>query len=163
MAWSASSVFREWNKAINGSAGLPTTYAGLSADTVNAALFNNTTTPDKDAAGSATGFNTGVWTTTNEVTDATNWVSGGRPLASKTFNTTAGGIFAFSAANTAGGGNVTITNAFGCMVYDNTITGTNPVAKQGICFNYFGGAQSVTSGTFTITWNASGIARWTSS
>ena len=34
---------------------------------------------------------------------------------------------------------------------------TTPVADQGICYNYFGGANSVTLGTFTIVWNASGI------
>jgi hypothetical protein len=163
MAWASSSVFREWNKAVNGGNGLPTTYAGLSADTVNVSLFNNTTAPDKDAAGSSTGYNTGTWVTGNEVTDATNWVAGGRPLASKTFTTPTTGIFMFDAADTAGGGNVTIANAYGAFVYDNTITGTNPVAKQGICFNYFGGAQSVTGGTFTIVWNANGLARWTSS
>lgn len=160
MAWANSSVFREWNKGLNNA--VPTGYTGLSTDTINVALFNNTTTPDKDAAVASTGFNTGVWTTTNEVTDATNWVSGGRPLASKTFTTPATGIFMFDAADTAGGGNVTITNAYGCLVYDNTIT-AGTVAKQGVSFNYFGGAQSVTAGTFTIVWNANGIARWTSS
>ena len=49
----------------------------------------------------------------------------------------------------------TLTNAYGCLVYSDTRT--TPVADQGICFNYFGGANSVTSGTFTIVWNASGI------
>ena len=45
----------------------PTTFVSLSADTVNAALFNNTTTPDKTAAVGSTGYNTGVWMTANEV------------------------------------------------------------------------------------------------
>jgi hypothetical protein len=158
---SASSVFREWNRSLNNS--IPTSYTGLSTDTVKVALYNNTGTPDKDAAGNATGYNTGQWTTTNEVTDATNWTAGGRTLASKTFTTPSSGVFQFSAANTAGGGNVTLANVYGCLVYDDTITGTNPVAKQGVCFNSFGGAQSVTGGSFTVNWNASGIARWTSS
>jgi hypothetical protein len=26
-----------------------------------------------------------------------------------------------------------------------------------VCYNYFGGVNSVTDGTFTIVWNASGI------
>ncbi len=160
MAWANSSVFREWNKGLNNA--VPTGYTGLSTDTVNVALFNNTTTPDKDAVVGSTGYNTGVWVTGNEVTDATNWVAGGRPLASKTFTTPATGIFMFDAADTAGGGNVTITNAYGCLVYDNTIT-AGTVAKQGVCFNYFGGAQSVTAGSFTVVWNANGLARWTSS
>jgi hypothetical protein len=66
----------------------------------------------------------------------------------------------FDAADLAGGGNVTLTNAFGCLVYDNTISG-GTVAKQGVSFNYFGGAQSVTAGTFTIIWHANGINQWT--
>jgi hypothetical protein len=44
---------------------------------------------------------------------------------------------------------------FGCLVYDDTLT--TPVADQGVCYNYFGGTQSVTAGTFTIQWGAPGI------
>lgn len=159
MAWSASAIFREFlvGPCFQASG---TGWTGLDSDTVNVALFNNTTTPDKDAAVASTGFNTGVWTTTNEVTDATNWVSGGRPLASKTFTTPSTGVAMFDAADLAGGGNVTISGAFGCLVYDNTIT-AGTVAKQGVCFNYFGGSQSVTAGTFTIVWSANGILRIT--
>jgi hypothetical protein len=130
----------------------PTTFANLSADTINVALFNNTTAPDKTAAVGSTGFNTGTWTTTNEVTDVTNWVSGGRALGTKTFAIDTGSSsVCFSGANLAGGGNVTLANVFGCFVYDSTIT-AGTVAKQGLCFNYFGGAQGVTAGTFTILW-----------
>ena len=157
---SASSVFREWNVITLQVSG--TSYTGLDSDTVNVALFNNSVTPDKDAAVASTGFNAGTWTTTNEVTDATNWVSGGRALASKTFTTPATGVCMFDAADLAGGGTVTITNAFGCFVYDNTISGGS-VSKQGVCFNSFGGGASVTAGTFTVQWSANGIARWTSS
>lgn len=166
MAWTDSRVFREWPKSIMGqgqtAAVLPAGYAGLGADTVKVALFNNSVTPDKDAALTSTGFNTGTWVTANEVTDATNWVSGGRTLASKTFTTPSTGVFMFDAADLAGGGTVTLTNAFGCLVYDDTITaGTGGIADQGVSFNYFGGAQSVTAGTFTIVWNANGIVRFT--
>ena len=41
--------------------------------------------------------------------------------------------------------------AYGGLIYDTTTT------NQAISWNYFGGAQTVTSGTFSITWNASGI------
>ena len=133
----------------------PTTFSSLSADTVNAALFNNTTTPDKTAAVGSTGFNTGVWITANEVIDTlnTNWVSGGRALASKAFSIDTGSSsICFQAAATAGAGNATITNAYGCLVFDNTIT-AGTVAKQAMCYNSFGGAaQGVTNGTFTILW-----------
>lgn len=158
MAWSASAFFREWPSQVFQVSG--TGYTGLDSDTVKVSLHNNSITPDKDAAVASTGFNTGVWTTANEVTDVTNWVSGGRALASKTFTTPSTGVFMFDAADLAGGGTVTITNAFGCLVYDDTIT-AGTVADQGVCYNYFGGAQSVTAGTFTIIWNANGIARIT--
>lgn len=166
MAWTDSRVFREWPKSIMGqgqtAAVLPAGYAGLGADTVKVALFNNSVTPDRDAALTSTGFNTGTWVTANEVTDATNWVSGGRTLASKTFTTPSTGVFMFDAADLAGGGTVTLTNAFGCLVYDDTVTaGTGGIADQGVSFNYFGGAQSVTAGSFTVVWNANGIVRFT--
>lgn len=157
---STSSVFREWNVMTLQVSG--TSYTGLDSDAVKVSLHNNSVTPDKDAAVASTGFNTGTWTTTNEVIDATNWVSGGRALASKTFTTPATGVCMFDAADLAGGGTVTITNAFGCFVYDDAIT-AGTVADQGVCFNSFGGGASVTAGTFTVSWSASGIARWTSS
>jgi hypothetical protein len=31
------------------------------------------------------------------------------------------------------------------------------VADQGLCFLWFGGAQSVTAGTFSVVFNAAGI------
>ena len=159
MAWSASGIFREFlvGPCFQASG---TGWTGLDSDTVKVSLHNNSITPDKDAAVGSTGFNTGVWTTTNEVTDATNWVSGGRALASKTFTTPSSGVAMFDAADLAGGGNVTLANVFGCLVYDDTIT-AGTVADQGACFNYFGGSQSVTAGTFTIVWSANGILRIT--
>src|SRR4051812_46275896 len=166
MAFTASAISREWPKSILGQGQtaqvLPAAYAGLGADTVNVALYNNTGTPDKDAALTSTGYNTGAWVTGNEVTDATNWVAGGRALASKTLTTPATGVAMFDAADLAGGGNVTLSGVLGCLVYDNTITaGTGGVAKQGVCFNWFGGSQSVTAGTFTIIWHTNGVCRFT--
>lgn len=167
MAWTVSGVFREWPKSIMGqgqtAAVLPAGYAGLGADAVKVALYDNDITPDKDASLTTTGYNTGQWVSSgNEVIDATNWVAGGRTLASKTFTTPSTGVFMFDAADLAGGGTVTLTNAYGCLVYDDTITaGTGGIADQGVSFNYFGGAQSVTAGTFTIIWNSNGIVRFT--
>jgi hypothetical protein len=165
MGWTDSRIFtqallnpimgRLWTTAA------PTLFSSLSADAVNVALFNNTTTPDRDAAVGSTGFNTGVWVTGNEVIDTggSNWASGGRALASKAF--AAGtSIVNFDAADLAGAGNVTIAAAFGAFVYDSTITG-GTVAKQGMCFNYFGGSQGVTGGTFTVVWDATGIFKVT--
>jgi hypothetical protein len=156
MAFTASAIFQQamlnpmlgrlWTTAA------PTTFSSLSADTIDVSLFGNTITPDKTAAVASTGYNTGVWTTGNEITDATNWVAGGRALASKAFAIDTGSSsICFTAANLAGGGNVTLAAVFGCFVYDFTIT-AGTVAKQGLCYNYFGGSQSVTAGTFTIIW-----------
>ena len=164
MAWTDSRIFQQaMLNPITASAWSttePTTYGanGLSADTINVSLFNNTTTPDRTAAVGNTGYNTGTWVTGNEVTDA-NWAAGGRALGSKTFTIDSGSSsICFGAANLSGAGNVTVSNVFGCLVYDNTITAGVTVAKQGICYNYFGGAQAVTAGPFTIVWATPGGA-----
>jgi len=70
-------------------------------------------------------------------------------------------VVAFDAADAAGAGNVTIAAAFGDFIYDDTIAAGNTVAKQGLCFNYFGGTQSVTGGTFTVVFDATGIFKFT--
>lgn len=129
----------------------------VGANTIKAALFNDSVTPDKNAAVGNTGYNTGTWLTANEVTDVTNWAAGGRTLASKTgAQVGSTSVARFDAADTSGGGSLTISNARGCLVYNDSVT-AGTVAKQGICFNSFGGAQSVTGGTFTIVWSANGI------
>jgi hypothetical protein len=168
MAFTSSSMFRAWTAAVLGqgqtAAVLPAGYAGLGADTVTVALFNNSGTPDKDAALTSTGYNTGQWVTANEVTGAGIWAAAGRNLSGVTITNPATGVTMLDATDLAGAGTGTLANVYGCLVYDNTITaGTGGIADEGICFNYFGGAQSVTSGTFTIVWNANGIARITSS
>jgi hypothetical protein len=165
MAFTASAMFREWPKSVMGhgqtSAVLPAAYAGLAADSVKAALYNNTGTPDKDAALTSTGYNTGAWATANELTSSP-WVAGGVALGTKTLTTPSTGVFMFDAADVAPGGTVTLSGVMGCLVYDDTITaGTGGIADQGVCYNFFGGAQSVTAGTFTIIWHANGIFRIT--
>lgn len=124
----------------------------LLADTIQVALYGNTGTPDQTVANTLTGYNqaTSQWVAANEVT-ATGWPAGGLALASRT-STNATNVYTFDAADRAGGASDTVTNAFGILVYNNTIT-----TKDGICYNAFGGAASVTSGTFTVVFNASGI------
>jgi hypothetical protein len=162
MAWTAtegSHIFREWliGPAYQASG---TAYTGLDSDTVKAALFNNTGTPDNDAALASTGYNTGQWVTANEVTGSSEWVAAGRALASKTFTAPAADTVMFDAADLTGSATITITNAYGALVYDDTITG-GTVADQGTSYHYFGGAQSVTSGTFSVIWHANGLQRYT--
>jgi hypothetical protein len=89
-------------------------------------------------------------------------VAGGVALGTKTLTTPSTGVFMFDAADVAPGGTVTLSGVMGCLVYDDTITaGTGGIADQGVCYNFFGGAQSVTAGTFTIIWHANGIFRIT--
>jgi hypothetical protein len=55
---------------------------------------------------------------------------------------------------------VTMSGIMGCLVYDDTLT-AGTVADQGVSYHWFGGAQSVTAGTFSVIWNASGLVRFT--
>lgn len=159
MAWTESRAFREWvlGPMMQASG---TGYTGLDSDTVRVALFDNTTTPDGSAAVTSTGYNTGTWTTAREVTGGTPWPAKGPALTGKTFTSPDVGQAVFSAANVAAAGTVTLSNAYGCLVYDDSVTG-GTVADQGVCFLYFGGAQNVTAGSFTVAWSNSGIVRFT--
>lgn len=161
MAFTASAIFREWvvGPMMQASG---TGYTGIDSDTIKLANFGNSGTPDKDAAVGLTGYAaaTSAWVTGNEVVDATNWPAGGLALASKTFTTPSTGVAMFDAADRAGSGNVTLANVYGGLVYDDTLTG-GTVADQGICYLYYGGPQGVTSGSFTVIFNANGVARFT--
>ena len=153
MAWSVSAIFQQ--AMLNPIAGrcwttaAPTTYSSLSADTIDCALFG-TLTPDKTVAVASSGYNTGVWTTGSEIS-GTGYTAGGSALASKAFAIDTGSSsICFTAANVSWT-SATLSSVYGGLCYDATIT-AGTVAKQGLCFNYFGGSQSVTSGTFTVNW-----------
>lgn len=136
-----------------------TGYNGLETDVIKVALFNNSVTPDKDAAVASTGYGAGTWTTGNEVTHA-NWAAGGRTLANDAVTDGGTGITQYAADNLAGGGAVDLANVYGCLVYNDDIT-AGTVVDQGVTYHSFGGAQSVTAGTFTIVWHANGLFRIT--
>lgn len=157
MAWSNSKMFRAYLADIAAN----TTAIDLDGtDTIKAALYGTTPTPDQNVTSALSAYNAGTsqWVTANEITD-TNWPAGGRPLVTPVVNSATSAVVFFDAVDTTGAGNVTLAAVFGCLVYDDSIA--TPVAKQGICYNYFGGTQSVTAGTFTIVWNANGIWRAT--
>lgn len=124
----------------------------LLADGIKVALFGNTGTPDQTVANSLTGYGqaTSQWVAANEVT-ATGWPAGGNLLAARTSQYSSN-VHTFDGQDTAGGATDTVTNAYGVLVYNDTLT-----QNDGVCYNAFGGAASVTSGTFTVVWNASGI------
>lgn len=150
MAWSNSKVFVT---TFDGLAG--TRNMNLTSDTLTVALYDNDITPSNSVTAANTAYNAGQWTASgNEVTDASGWAAGGRNLASITFAASST-TYTLDAADLASANSTTtLANVYGCLVYSNTAASP---ADQGISYNYFGGVQSVTSGTFTIVWNASGI------
>lgn len=131
----------------------------LDADSFKVALYNNSITPSQDVTSANSAYNVGQWATANEVFEAVQWPQGGVALTSRTLDATVAGTVFFDAADTASGSTADLASVFGCLVYDDTLT--TPVADQGVCYNYFGGTNSVVNGTFTVVWNANGIFRIT--
>lgn len=150
MGWTNSKIFSTFiTSALNDAVAY-----NIDSDTINAALFNDTITPDQTIALANSAYGAGVWAgggVTDTGTSAPDgWPSIGRPLGtiSSDFSTN---VYKYDAADTASANAVTTLAAnYGCLVYNDTLA-----ANYGMCFNYFGGSQSVTLGTFTIVWNAS--------
>lgn len=155
MTWSNSKIFRQ---AIADALG-NTTALDLDTDTIKVALFNNSITPDQNVSAANSAYNAGQWATANEVYQTGQWAQGGVALASKVLDVATSGVVMFDAADTASGSAATLANVHGALIHDDTLT--TPVADQGVCFNYFGGANGVTNGTFTVVWNANGVFRLT--
>jgi hypothetical protein len=148
MAWTTSKVFAAFllNALDRGVA------YDLDTDTPKVALYDNDITPNAEAAIANIAYNVDQWTAaSNEVTDGTAWPAGGRPLAGHDV-TASTNVVKYDATDTASNGTGTLTANYGCLVYDDTVTG-----DYGLCFNYFGGVQQVTGGTFTIVWHTNGI------
>ena len=159
MAWSNSKVFQRF---LSNRIGNVTAF-DYDADTIKVALYNTTTTPDNDVTTDVlTGYNGAAsqWVVANEVIDSsgggTDWPAGGLTLGTKSVDVSVADFVSIRAANAASGATADIAATFGCLVYDDTLTN-----KPGMSYNYFGGTQSVTAGTFTIVWHANGIVRFT--
>jgi hypothetical protein len=160
MAWTDSRIYRQFvSDCVTNTAA----YTLGGADVLKAALYGTAATPDRDATAANSAYSATAWHGAAEIIDTsgggTDWPAAGVSLGTETLTTIAGGIVMLDAPDTASGATADIASAFGCLVYDDTLT--TPVAKQGVCFNYFGGSNSVTSGTFTVVWNVNGIARIT--
>lgn len=157
MAWSASKVFATMITDLMNN----TTTIDLNTDTlIEVALFDTTVTPSNTVTSANSAYGAGVWAS-GGVTDTgssapAGWPALGRPLGSVT-STFSSATYTFTAANTVSANSVTtLVGTFGCLVYDHNAA-TPAVTDQGLCFNYFGGTQSVTLGQFTIAWSGSGI------
>lgn len=155
MAWSASKVFRQFLADIVDN----TTAIDLGSGSFKAALYNNSITPDQNVTAALSAYNTGQWALANEVSETGQWAAGGVALAGLAVNAGTAGVVFWDANDVVSGTAADLTNATGCLVYENVIA--TPVANQGVCYNYFGGPNSVVNGTFTIIWNALGIWRAT--
>lgn len=156
MAWSASAIFRQFLGDILENA----TAFDLGADTIKSALYDNDITPDNDVSAANSAYNAGQWTASgNEVSESGQWAAGGVALTSQSVNVGTADVVFFDAADTASGSAADLANVYGCLNYSDTLT--TPVADQGICYNYFGGSNSVVNGTFTVVWHSNGIFRIT--
>lgn len=154
MAWSESRVFRPFMRDVMQGVALD-----IVNDTVRAALFNNSITPSTNVANTSSAYNTGVWLTANEVSDAPEWPAAGVSLSSKVLDTSISNTVYYTSSNPASASGANLSNVYGVLVYDDTAS--TPVANQGVCYNYLGGANSVTAGVLTIVWNSNGIFRIT--
>lgn len=159
MAWSNSKIFRPFlGDVLANTAAFD--LSGASVDTFKAALYGTTPTPSQDVTAANSAYGVDQWIAGSEISEAVNWPVAGRPLVTPLIDVGTAGVVFFDAADTASASSsTTLAAVFGCLVYDDTLT--TPVADQGVCFNYFGGSQSVTAGSFTVIWSASGIFRFT--
>lgn len=115
----------------------------VASDTLKCAMITNSSTPDFDAHDHWSDLSS------NEVS-GTNYTAGGASLASVTL-TGSSGTIKFD-ANDVSWSSSTISSARAAVIYDDTLT-NDPL----ICLVNFGADYSSANGTFTITWNASGI------
>ena len=152
MAWSASKAQRQYTADMIGN----TSALDYDADTIKVPTYNNSITPDNTVTAANSAYNVGQWANTNEVTSSTDIPAGGLTLASKTVTPSSGNV-PIDAADTASGSAATAT-VYGNEIYDDTLT--TPVADQGMGYNYYGGAVSVSNGTLTLVWNASGLINY---
>ncbi|MFZ0324744.1 MAG: hypothetical protein WAN48_11505 [Actinomycetes bacterium] len=156
MAWSASKIFSSFVT----DSFAKTSLMDINSDTINAALYDTSVTPDQTVASASSAYNAGVWAAGHLTDTGTSapagWPTVGRPLVTPTC-TFASNVVTFDAVDTVSANAVTtIAAAFGTLIYSDTIA--SPVAKQGICYLYFGGTQSVTLGTLTLVWAGAGLA-----
>jgi hypothetical protein len=152
MAWSASKIFVATIEDILEN----TTAIDLNSDGYKITLWDNDITPDQTVTSANTAYNVGQWVTTgNEVSDGAEWPVTGQALGSVVL-TTASNVITFDAANEVSDGtSATLLAVFGCHIHNSTIT--TPVDDQGLVYLYFGGTNSVTDGTLTVNFHASGI------
>jgi hypothetical protein len=119
----------------------------------NVALFSNAVVPNVDTDPQSYGV--APWNTA-EVT-GTNWAAGGVAVSLSGAGLThqSGGNLKFTTGNVSVANTTISTGVYGCLIYSSTLS-----PNAAVCAVWFGGSGYTTSsGTFGITWPASGI--WT--
>jgi hypothetical protein len=152
MAWTDSRIFRAY---ITDQLNLATTTKIKldGTDTLKNALYVTGATPDRNVTRANTAYAVDQWVVGNEVSQAVQWPVGGIALTGQSLNSATANTVFFTASNTVSGSSFTTTAAvFGSLIYDTTAT---TATNQGICYLYFGGGNSVTLGTLTISYAAS--------
>lgn len=150
MAWTNSKVFSSF--VANALANAIAFDLSGTPDTFKAALYGNSITPDNTVAEASSRYNAGQWVTGGEVTSTGEWDAGGVALTSPALSGETSTTIMWDAADTASSAGAAISGAYGCLVYDDTLTN-----DPGICYIYFGGSNGVSNGVFTIVWSGSGL------
>ncbi len=149
MAWTNSKIFHQLIDDFFDD----TTDVDLTAGTPTCALYGTTPTPDGTVTAANSAYDADEWVTANEIYEAGQWAQAGVAISGLS-TTPSAGVITVDATDTASGSAADLAAVFGCLVYD---TAAATVVDQGVCFNYFGGSNSVVNGTFTVVWHASGI------
>lgn len=149
MAWSSAIYpYTIFNSVQKGTSSVSLPPAG--SDLLYAALYG-TGTPVQTATTLAATEYGASWNTCTE-TSGTGYTAAGASITTvatvQNPNSLGNNVMGITAANTSWGPSATLANVYGTLVYDSTVP-----AHPGICYNSFGGsAQSVSTGTFTISW-----------
>jgi len=151
MAWSESRIFRSLlQSALGGGSSFD-----LGGSPLRVALFDNTITPDRDAAPADAAYGEGVWVAGAEVADDPGWDVGGPALTGQSWDALAGGITQLNANPVESDEGTTLVDVYGDLLY----VGAD---GRGVAFHYFGGPQAVTNGVFSVVpHDEEGLIRFT--
>ena len=150
MAWSASKVLIG---AIVDMLGNTSAY-DINTDAFKAALFNDTITPSQVVTSANSCYAAGVWAS-GGVSDATGWPAAGRSLVTVTLTDYSAATVKWDADDTVSANDTTtLASCNGALIYNDTMSSP---ADQGLCYLWFGGPASVTSGRFTIVYHTNGL------
>ena len=155
MAWGAGGMsYLVWAGFV-GTGSPALTYGTASNQYI--ALFNNSVTPNYHDTLANSAYGAGQWAS-NEVT-GTNWSAGGVVMTTGSVTTSVtdtGTVLKYTASGALSVASCTFSNAYGCLIYMNSLS-----PKYALIAVPFPSAPfSPNNGTFSITWNASGIATW---